>query len=60
MKIIKNHTIADIETQIQNGTAKEIKSAGFSEGYEGEQVTSFYKLWGSVVRKVHNYSATTR
>lgn len=60
MKITKNHTIADIETQIENGTAQQVKSAGFEQGDEGEIKTSFFKLWGSVVRKVHNRSSTTR
>jgi hypothetical protein len=60
MKITKNYTIADIETQIENGTAQPIKSASFDQGYEGEIKTTFFKLWGSVVRKVHNRSSTVR
>jgi hypothetical protein len=60
MKITKNYTIADIETQIENGVAQPIKSAGFEQGDEGEVKTTFFKLWGSVVRKVHNRSTTVR
>ena len=58
MKITKQYTVADIETQIEAGVATSIKSASFSDGEEGEVVTTFYKLWGSVVRKVHNKSTT--
>lgn len=60
MKITKSYTIADIETQIENGTAQPIKSASFDQGDEGEIKTAFFKLWGSVVRRVHNRSDTTR
>ena len=36
MKINKNYTIADIETQIENGVAVPVKSAGFNQGDEME------------------------
>lgn len=60
MQITQNHTLSDIEDQIENGTAKQVFSAGFDQGDEGEIITSFFRLWGMVVRKVHNKSDTTR
>ncbi len=60
MEITRNYTVNDIEDQIENGTAKELRSAGFQQGDEGEIITSFYSLWGMIVRKVHNKSDTTR
>jgi hypothetical protein len=60
MQITQNHTVSDIEDQIENGTAKKVLSAGFEQGDEGEIITSFFKLWGMIVRKIHNKSDTTR
>ena len=60
MKINKNYTIADIETQIENGVAVPVKSAGFNQGDEMEIQTTFFRLWGSVIRKVHDKSTTVR
>jgi hypothetical protein len=60
MKITKGHTVNDIEDQIENGTAIKVLAAGFDQGDEFEIITSFFKLWGMIVRKVHNKSDTTR
>jgi hypothetical protein len=60
MQITKNHTISDIEDQIENGVAAQVVAAGFDQGQEDEIKTRFYRLWGSVVRVVHDRSTTIR
>lgn len=55
MKVYTKH---DFINQIDNGTAVEIKSAGFVQGDESEIQTKFYRLWGEIVQVVRN-SLTT-
>ena len=56
--ITQSHTVADIETQINNGIAELVKGATLIQGYEGQINTSFYRLWGMVVRRVYDRSST--
>lgn len=60
MQITKGYTIADIEDQIEKGVATPIVGAAFDQGDEDEIKTSFYRLWGSIVRVVHDRSTTMR
>ncbi len=57
--ITKLHTIEDISDQIENGTAKKVVRACFRQGIEDQIRTDFYRLWGEIVRVVHNRSDTT-
>ena len=59
MRITKRHTIEDISDQIVNGTAKKVIQACFRQGSEDQIRTDFYRLWGEIVRIVHNRSDTT-
>jgi len=58
---MKAHTINDIETQIfETRVAKEVVAARFEQGDEDEIRTTFYRLWGEVIRMVHNRADTSR
>lgn len=60
MKIVKQYTIEDIETQIENGVATLVRRASFDQGDESEIETKFYRLWGMVIRFVLNRSNRVR
>lgn len=56
---MQNHTILDIENQIENGTAKEIKNAAFVISEEDNIKARFFTLWGSVIKRVYDRSNTS-
>ena len=58
-RITKLHTIEDICDQMENGTAKKVVRACFRQGNEDDIRTDFYRLWGEIIRIVHNRRDTT-
>ena len=56
---MQNYTILDIENQIENGTAKEVRNAAFVISEDDSIKASFFTLWGSVIKRVYDRSDTT-
>lgn len=59
MRITANHTLSDIQNQIENGTAKFVNAASFVKSVSDGIEVKFYKLWGEVVKVVSDRSDTT-